>query len=190
MEPERRRPPRTLGAPRGASWPGVQASWVPLSTLPVLPLLYTVFKFLHVLGVVLLLGNVTATSVWKVFADRTRQPVIVAHAQRLVTVTDWGLTGIGIVLLMVGGYGMAWSARLSLTAWPWLLWSQLLFLASGLVWLCILVPLQGRQTALAARFRSGGEVPPLYWALSRRWLLWGVIATVPLVAALYLMIVK
>ena len=154
-------------------------------------MLYPVYKFLHILGVVLLLGNVTATSIWKVFADRTRQPAIVAHAQRLVTLTDWGLTGSGIALLMVGGYGMAWTARISLTAWPWLVWSQLLFVASGVVWLCVLVPLQGRQTALAASFRLGEtDVPPDYWTLSRRWLQWGIVATVPLVAALWLMVVK
>ena len=75
---------------------------------------YIICKFLHVLGTVLLVGNVTVTSVWKVFADRTRSPIVLRYAQRLVTYTDWSLTGGGILLIMFGGYGMAWSTGISL----------------------------------------------------------------------------
>ena len=56
--------------------------------------IYPVLKFLHVLGVILLVGNVTVTAVWKVFADRTHNAVVVAFGQRLVTITDWFLTGV------------------------------------------------------------------------------------------------
>jgi uncharacterized membrane protein len=154
---------------------------------------YAFFKFLHLLGTVLLVGNVTATSVWKVFADRTRQAGTVAFAQRLVTYTDWALTGGGIVLMMVGGYGMVLKAGMpvmSLMALPWLLWGQVLFLASGLVWLFVLVPIQSAQSRMAVAFADGGAIPVAYWSLSRRWIAWGVVATVPLVAALYLMVMK
>jgi uncharacterized membrane protein len=53
---------------------------------------YDVLRLLHLLGVVLLLGNVTVTSDWKLYADRTRDPVVIAFAQRLVTITDWFFT--------------------------------------------------------------------------------------------------
>ena len=53
---------------------------------------YDILKLLHLLGVVLLLGNVTVTSIWKVYADGTRDPRIIGFAQRLVTVTDWFFT--------------------------------------------------------------------------------------------------
>lgn len=85
------------------------------------PLTYSICKFIHVLGTVLLLGNVTVTSVWKVFADRTRVPATVAHAQRLVAGTDWAFTAGGALLIVVGGYGMAWTTGMRLTM-PWLLW--------------------------------------------------------------------
>jgi uncharacterized membrane protein len=154
---------------------------------------YAFFKFLHLLGTVLLLGNVTATSVWKVFADRTGQASTVAFAQRLVTYTDWALTGGGIVLMIVGGYGMVLESGMpvtSLMALPWLLWGQVLFLASGLVWLFILVPIQSAQSRMAVAFADGSAIPAAYWHLSRRWIAWGVLATVPLVAALYVMVMK
>jgi uncharacterized membrane protein len=151
---------------------------------------YAFFKFLHLLGTVLLVGNVTATSVWKVFADRTRQASTVAFAQRLVTYTDWALTGGGIVLMMVGGYGMVLESGMSLIALPWLLWGQVLFVVSGLVWLFILVPIQSAQSRMAVAFADGSTIPAAYWSLSRRWIAWGVVATAPLVAALYLMVMK
>ena len=70
---------------------------------------YSVFKLLHIIGLVLLVGNVTVTSVWKVFADRTGQPAIAAFATRMVIVTDWFLTLGGVALLAVGEYGMTTS---------------------------------------------------------------------------------
>lgn len=151
---------------------------------------YALFKFLHLLGTVLLVGNVTVTSVWKVFADRTRQGSTVAFAQRLVTYTDWSLTGGGIVLMIVGGYGMVWVTGMSLTTMPWLLWGQVLFVVSGMIWLFVLVPIQSAQSRLAASFANGGVIPEAYWRLSRHWIAWGVVATVPMVAALYLMVMK
>ena len=50
--------------------------------------MYATFKFLHVLGAIILVGNVTVTAVGKVFADRTHDARVVAFGQRLVTITD------------------------------------------------------------------------------------------------------
>lgn len=150
---------------------------------------YAVFKFLHLLGTVMLVGNVTVTSVWKVFADRTRSPLVLRFAQRLVTYTDWAFTGGGILLIVGGGYAMAWNTGLSLTA-PWLLWGQGLFVASGLVWLFVLVPIQIRQARIADQFGHDSAIPEIYWKLGRRWLVWGIVATIPLVAAVFVMVAK
>ena len=152
---------------------------------------YTLFKFLHLLGVVFLIGNVTVTAVWKVFADRTHSPVIVAFAQRLVTYTDWAFTLTGVLLLSFGGYGMATSAHLPLFTQRWLGWGQAMFAVSGLIWIAILVPTQIRQARAVRAFTSeDSRIPGSYLALSRRWLVWGIIATIPLVVALFLMTSK
>ena len=151
--------------------------------------MYLAFKFLHVLGVVLLLGNVTATAVWKVFANRTGDVSIIGFAQKLVTYTDWSLTLGGVVLLTVGGYGMVLVAGMKLDA-PWLLWGQLLFLVSGLVWVAKLIPLQTAQANLAAEFTTGKDAGSAYRRLCGLWIVWGAIATVPLVIATYLMVAK
>lgn len=151
---------------------------------------FSVFKFAHIVGIVLLLGNITVTAVWKVFADRTRDAAIVAFGQRMVTGTDFGLTLPGIALTIIGGYGAMYEARYDFPGPAWLVWSQVCFVAAGVIWLGVLIPIQVRQARMARQFASAAHVPVEYRALARRWLVWGLIATVPLVAALYFMIDK
>ncbi len=151
---------------------------------------YDVLKILHLLGVVVLIGNVTVTSFWKVFADRTADPKIVAHAQKMVTITDWAFTASGIALLCIGGFGAAWVADIPAFSARWLVEAEILFGLSGAVWLTILLPIQWRQAKMARGFAQGGTIPDAYWRNGRLWLIWGIVATVPLVAAIYVMVAK
>jgi len=151
---------------------------------------YYVFQFLHITGVILLVGNITVTAVWKVFANRSEDAAIIAFGQRLVTGTDFGLTIPGIVLTIVGGYGVLWMMGYSLFEPAWLLWSQILFVSAGAIWLFILVPIQVKQARIAKSFEPGGVVSDEYRTLSRRWITWGLISTVPLVIILWLMVAK
>jgi uncharacterized membrane protein len=151
---------------------------------------YGLLKFLHLLGVVMLIGNVTVTSFWKVFADRTGDPRLIAHAQHMVTVTDWAFTLPGILLLGIGGFGAAWVAGIDPFGGGWLVRAELLFAGSGAMWLLILVPLQIRLGRQARVFARGGPIPASYRRASRLWLVWGVAATIPLAAATYVMIAK
>ena len=153
-------------------------------------LAFSLFKFAHIVGIVLLLGNITVTAVWKVFADRTSDTAIIAFGQRMVTGTDFGLTLPGIVLTIIGGYGAMYEARYDFPGPPWLMWSQICFVAAGVIWLGVLIPIQARQARMARQFASATQVPVEYRALARRWLAWGLVATVPLIAALYFMIDK
>ena len=151
---------------------------------------YDILILLHVLGVILLIGNVTVTSIWKLYADGTRDPQIIGFAQRLVTITDWFFTFWGILLLMVGGYGAAWLAGMDVLRDDWLVWSQVMFVLAGLIWLVILVPIQVKQARLARGFLAGQPIPESYWRLGKLWIIWGSIATIPLIAAIWLMLRK
>ena len=151
---------------------------------------YETAKFIHIIGIIMLLGNVTATAIWKFFADRSADAKIVGFGQRLVTLTDWSLTVWGAALTIIGGYGAAMIARMDLVAERWLFWGQILFVASGLLWLGILVPLQIRLARMAKGFQSGGAIPDAYWRASRWWFIVGLAITVPLVAAAWVMVVK
>jgi uncharacterized membrane protein len=154
------------------------------------PMTYDAFKVVHLFGVVVFLGNIIVTAVWKVMADRTGDPRVIAYAQRLVTLTDWIFTAGGVVLLLVGAYGMAAVAGLNLRGPTWLIWGQALFVVSGLIWICVLIPTQIAQAREARAFAEGAPIPESYWRHNRRWVVWGVIATLVPLVNLYFMVFK
>jgi uncharacterized membrane protein len=151
---------------------------------------YAAFKIIHLLGVALFLGNIIVTGVWKYYADRTKCPRVIGFAQRLVTLTDWAFTLGGVILILIGGYGMARLAGYDLLERSWLLLGQGVFIASGVIWCVVLIPIQVWQARLARRFENGGAIPDVYWRLSRHWLVWGAVAILIPLANLYVMIVK
>ena len=151
---------------------------------------YETFKVIHLLGVMLFLGNIIVTGVWKVLADRTGKPRIIAYAQRLVTVTDWVFTAGGVALILIGAYGMAAVGHLDLRGPAWLVWGQAMFVASGVIWVIILIPTQILQARQARAFAKGAAIPESYWRHGRRWVIWGTIATVIPLANLYFMVFK
>ncbi len=151
---------------------------------------YNALKTVHLLGVVLLVGNVTVTAYWKLRADLSRDPRIIAHAQGNVTVADWLWTLLGIVMVMAGGYGAAWLGGISLFKEAWMVWGQALFALSGLMWIGLIVPIQARQAKAARLFEATGVIPESYWPLARWWMFWGVVATIPLLGAMWVMVTK
>jgi uncharacterized membrane protein len=150
---------------------------------------YTAFKIIHMAGIVVFLGNIIVTGVWKAMADRTGNPAVIGFAQRLVTLTDWVFTFPGAMLVLGGGYGMAKAAGYDLGS-GWLFWGLSFFSASGMIWVLILIPIQFRQAQLARSFENGGEIQQVYWRLNRHWYIWGVLATVIPLANLYVMVAK
>jgi uncharacterized membrane protein len=152
--------------------------------------MYALFKSVHIIGVVILLGNVTITAFWKVLADRTGNARIIAHAQHGVTVADWIFTLAGIILILIGGYSAVVIAGMPLASTVWLVIGQLLFAASGFIWLGVLIPIQIRQARVARSMAPDNAVPSQYRRDNRIWLIWGVVATAPLVAAIYVMVAK
>ncbi len=123
-------------------------------------------------------------------ADRTGRPEVVAFAQRLVTLTDWVFTFPGVLLVLFAGLGMAHVGGLSTTETPWIWHGVVLFSVSGLVWGCVLIPLQIVQARAARAFENGGDIPERYWRLNRQWFIWGIAATVLPVFNIAIMVLK
>lgn len=143
----------------------------------------------HVVGVVLFIGNIVVTAVWKLLADGTRTPAVVAYAQRLVTVTDAAFTATGAALIAISGPILAEDLG-GIGGPTWLTVGFALFLASGVIWAAVLIPVQIAQARLARQFRNEGSVPARYWRLAKLWAVFGTVATLLPLANLYLMVVK
>jgi uncharacterized membrane protein len=65
-----------------------------------------------------------------------------------------------------------------------------MFTLSGVIWIVVLVPTQVLQARQARAFANGGTIPDSYWRRSRRWLIWGTVATLIPLANLYFMVFK
>lgn len=149
---------------------------------------YLIFKVIHLSGIILFLGNIIITGWWKAMADRHGDPLVIAFAQRQVTLTDWVFTLGGVVLLIIGGQGMSSIASYGNVSWISLGW--VFFGASGAIWALILIPLQIKLAKITKEFQRGIDIPERYWRLSKQWYVWGVIATVLPLINLYVMIFK
>ncbi|MBK8802876.1 MAG: DUF2269 domain-containing protein [Fibrobacteres bacterium] len=147
------------------------------------------WKFLHLLGVAIFLGNNLITPFWKAMADRNRDSRVVAFAQRMVSLTDKIFTITGVTLLAMGGYVLAGSQP-GMWSQSWLIWGHALFVASGLLWLFVLIPLQWKLGRMAREFADGSPIPDRYWSLNRMWSLVGSLSSLLPLVALWWMVVK
>lgn len=150
---------------------------------------YLLLKTLHVFGVVVFLGNIIVTGFWKAFADSTRDWKIIAFSQRLVTYTDIFFTTIGVLIIAGTGlhmatlYGAYWHVK-------WIAWGLGLFIASGIIWVSILIPIQIKLHRMSSTFKESEAIPAQYWVYERVWMIFGIIATLLPLANLYWMVFK
>ena len=151
---------------------------------------YLLWKMLHIFGVMLFVGNIIVTAFWKLMADRSRDPHIVAFGQRLVNWTDLAFTCVGAAIILVSGLMMSGPYSNDFWAIPWLVWGVGMFLASGLVWVVALFPLQIKQGWLVEEFAQNGEIPDRYWRLGRLWIRFAFVAVALALGNLYFMVVK
>jgi uncharacterized membrane protein len=152
---------------------------------------YLAMKTLHVLAVVLFLGNIITGIFWKVHGDRTADPRIIAHTLEGIIRSDRWFTIPGVVLILGFGVGAAVIGGFPILGTGWIWQSIALFAVSGLAFMLQVAPLQRRLQALASVGVGGGPWDEVaYRRLSRRWELWGVVALVTPLAALVLMVYK
>jgi uncharacterized membrane protein len=150
---------------------------------------HLLLKSLHVLGVVMFVGNIFATAMWKVRADKTRDAKVMAFAQMLVTRTDFIFTGVGAVLVLVTGVLMLDSYEGPMSVW-WIRRGLEFFGLSAVVWGAVLVPIQVKQAKMAKVFAESGDVPDEYYKLGKRWIMIGGMATLLLIANVIIMVYK
>jgi uncharacterized membrane protein len=153
--------------------------------------MYLALKLVHIVAVILFLGNIATGLFWKVHGDRSKDPRIIAHMLEGIIRSDRWFTIPGVVVIVAAGIAAAIVGGLPLLRTRWILWSLVLFTISGIVFMWQVVPLQRRLHELMRRAIDGGAPDwALYHTLSRRWELWGAVALLTPVAALVLMVLK
>ena len=149
--------------------------------------LETALRFLHVLGATVLLGTGAGIAFFMVWANRTRNPAIVAHVAGTVVVADTLFTLTAVIAQPITGYFLAAEVGWSL-AEEWIALSLLLYVVTGLFW----IPVVFIQIRLRNLAREAAEknlpLPGLYHRLYRIWFVCGFPAFLAVLGILWLMI--
>jgi uncharacterized membrane protein len=153
-------------------------------------MLYLILKSLHVISVVLFLGNIITGVFWKVHADITGDLRARAQALDGIIHSDRWFTLPGVFAIIITGVWMAIEAHIPLLGTKWVLWSLILFGISGVCFGVFVAPLQKKLLANARAGLSGTWNEAEYKELSGAWTLWGTIATLTPLVAVFLMVMK
>ncbi len=153
-------------------------------------MLYLVLKSLHILSVVLFLGNIITGVFWKVHGDLVGTAGARAQAIDGVIRSDRWFTVPGVFAIIITGVWMTYEAHLPLLGTKWILWSLILFGISGACFGIFVAPLQKKLLANARAAEAGNSNETEYKKLSNAWAFWGAVATLAPLGALALMVLK
>jgi len=145
---------------------------------------------LHLVGVVLFVGNIITAAFWKVRADLQKNPTVIHSTVKNVMLADYVFTLPGLLLIIVSGVVMAVQANMPMLGLNWLTLSLILFAITGVVWLALLIPLQRAMIRHSSACLESGMISKAYSKASRLWANFGIIATLLPVIILYLMLTK
>ena len=151
---------------------------------------YFILKALHILSVVLFLGNIITGLFWKYHGDQVGTASARVQALDGVIRSDRWFTLPGVVAIIVTGVLLAMTLHLPILSTRWILWSLILFGISGLAFQFFVAPLQKKLLAVARAGEAGNWNQAEYDRLSGAWKLWGAVATLAPVIALMLMVSK
>ena len=149
---------------------------------------YSYIKLIHVLLVIIFLGNITIGLFWKMFAEKTKDPDKIAFAFKGIIKADRYFTVPGVIGITLFGIAGAMHAGIPILGTGWIFWSIILFSISGVAFMVKLVPLQKKLAALASdKEKFNWEN---YHKLAKQWDIWGYIALITPWLAVILMVIK
>ena len=153
--------------------------------------MYLVLKLIHIVAVILFLGNIITGLFWKFHADGSKDPRIIAHSFEGIIRSDRWFTIPAVWAILLSGAGAAIQGRFPILGTGWIFWSIVLFTISGLAFTLRVAPLQVQIVKFA---RAGVESGQFDWSryrtLARTWEIWGLVALLTPCAAVALMVLK
>lgn len=146
-------------------------------------------RWLHILGACVLLGTGVGIAFFMVMAQRTANPVVIAHTASIVVLADLLFTTTAVIVQPITGAVLAHEIGWSL--WEgWVFWSLALYVFTGIFWLPVVwIQIQLKRLAFAAVER-GEALSVRYHRLYKVWFACGFPAFVAVLGIIWLMIAK
>ncbi len=145
---------------------------------------YNVHKVLHIVGVVIFMGNMIAGPIWLMLAWFTGDQKLLAFAARTLGQADMVLTVPGVQLTLWNGIYMA-SVHGGVMKAPWLREAMYLLIATSIVSTTLVLYCQEKFIHVAQEQDSAAT---LKWLLI--WSFWGTLVGVPFSLVAWLMVNK
>lgn len=151
---------------------------------------FQIILAIHILSAVVLIGNLITSAFWKVRADQTSNLETISSTCRALLRADYMFTIPGIVVLWASGMLLV-----AFTGWQrfeqlWLGLSFVLLILTTIIWAAAMLPLQRRMARLTQEGLSQGRLDQAYSRTSRRWSMFGGIATLLVLIILFLMVLR
>jgi len=151
--------------------------------------LYLLYKLIHILSSVALVGVGAGSAFYMYFTLRTRKVEAIAQVSRLVVIADWCFTTPAILVQPLTGYLLMKTLGFTF-ATNWIQWTIALYALAGACWLPV-VWLQIRLRDMAAEASARGtQLPPLFWRYAKYWELLGYPAFIAMAVIYWLMVFK
>jgi uncharacterized membrane protein len=151
--------------------------------------LYFLVKYLHVLGAIVILGTGTGIAFFMLMAHRSRDAPFIARTASTVVIADMLFTLTAVLLQPLTGGVLMMQSSTGFNE-RWLSTSLGLYAVAGLFWVpVIFMQIEMRDLARSAAAQNAA-LPPRYFALFRRWVLFGIPGFGSVMAILWLMIAK
>ncbi len=150
-------------------------------------MIYLIWKLLHVVAVIIFMGNITLGPFWKAAADRTKDRIKIADTMKNIIRADKFFTMPSVTLLIIFGFGAQMTYGYPMET-SWIMWGLVMVIISGAAFMVKVVPLQKKMYALASDESKFNWDE--YQKLSKKWNIWSSVATLAPYIAVILMVLK
>ena len=152
---------------------------------------YVYFKLLHLIAVVLFLGNIITGLFWMSIAMKTKDLKIINHTMKGIIISDRYFTIPGVILITAAGIFAAIYGGFPILRTGWIFWSLILFTISGLAFGFKVAPLQKSIAVMTANHENAADFD---WnalhKIYKSWDIWGLVAVLTPLAAFVMMTLK
>lgn len=152
---------------------------------------YSYLKLIHLVAVMLFLGNIITGLFWMHIAVKTRDLKIISFTMKGIIKADRYFTIPGVIVITAGGFLAAIYGHFPILKTGWILWSIIMFSISGLAFAFKVAPLQKRIYYITLNKETTTDFD---WKNFSRvyleWDIWGLVALLSPLAAFVMMTLK
>ena len=152
---------------------------------------YSYLKLIHILAVIIFLGNIITGLFWMHIAVKTKDLKIITFTMKGIRDSDRYFTIPGVIIITAGGFLSAIFGQFPILHTGWIFWSIVMFSISGLAFAFKVAPLQKQVYHLTLNKETSPNFDwKNFYKVYVAWVIWILVALFTPLAALIMMTLK